>query len=216
MAASKERQDYLRLLRKSESKETKLCLYCEKILPLDSFSKESRNRKRRATRCRSCVQSLRFEKLNTPTEVVDRIKRQIENRNREDKDTKACSACLRVFPLAFFSKAKKRRKGRCSECKECRKEYKAKTKERNRWTAIFRLYGMTKEHFENTLKKQNGKCKICCSTSPGKGNYFAVDHCHTTGKIRGLLCNNCNLALGLMGDDPKLLQDAAKYLEENQ
>ena len=58
-------------------------------------------------------------------------------------------------------------------------------------------YGITLAQYDEMLAAQNGKCKICGSDKAGTiGQNFAVDHCHTTGKVRGLLCINCNARLG--------------------
>ncbi len=67
------------------------------------------------------------------------------------------------------------------------------------------------------LKAQKGKCDICKTLehdAPKKR--FSLDHCHATGKIRGLLCNHCNAKLGMAKDDPKILRAAAGYLEKHQ
>lgn len=58
-------------------------------------------------------------------------------------------------------------------------------------------YGITIADYERMLKEQDGKCRICSATEAGKvGQHFAVDHCHTTGRVRGLLCIKCNSRLG--------------------
>jgi hypothetical protein len=75
---------------------------------------------------------------------------------------------------------------------------------------------MTVEQYEEILAKQNGCCAICESGQAdvkGKKINFHVDHCHTTGKVRGLLCHSCNVTIGLMKDSPLLLRKAAMYLE---
>lgn len=75
---------------------------------------------------------------------------------------------------------------------------------------LLRQYGITIEDYDLLLKKQNGKCAICGTTEPGnRSNNFSVDHDHITGKIRGLLCNDCNRGLGLLKDNAG---KAAKYL----
>lgn len=60
---------------------------------------------------------------------------------------------------------------------------------------------------------QKGVCRIC--SSPPDIRPLSIDHCHVTGVVRGLLCGQCNSAVGLMGDDPKRLISAAKYLTKN-
>ena len=61
------------------------------------------------------------------------------------------------------------------------------------------------------IESQNNKCKVCkTDLEPGKKTH--VDHDHATGAVRGILCNHCNLALGLIKDDPKILQAMIDYL----
>ena len=77
-------------------------------------------------------------------------------------------------------------------------------------------YGITEEKYKQMLIEQNYTCKICgqvsdkCQTQPDKPLY--VDHCHLTKAVRGLLCHQCNIALGHMKDDPVRLERAAHYI----
>ena len=74
-------------------------------------------------------------------------------------------------------------------------------------------YGITFTDYKSMLEQQNNRCAICNSTDPKRGTKnFSVDHCHTTGKVRGLLCSSCNLGLGHFQDDTKLLDKAKEYL----
>ena len=72
-------------------------------------------------------------------------------------------------------------------------------------------YNLEREDYKSLLAFQGGGCSIC-RTPPPDGRYLAVDHDHATGAIRGLLCTNCNTALGVMGDDPERLRHAIAYL----
>ncbi len=65
----------------------------------------------------------------------------------------------------------------------------------DRKKVLKRKYGITINDYEQMLKQQNGVCKICKGLDPS-GRRLAVDHCHTTGVVRGLLCPSCNTALG--------------------
>lgn len=77
-------------------------------------------------------------------------------------------------------------------------------------------YGITEEQYDEMLAAQEGKCAICSTDKPtGKWKVFAIDHCHDTGKVRGLLCNECNRGMGLLRDAPELLIKAAEYLNKN-
>lgn len=73
-------------------------------------------------------------------------------------------------------------------------------------------YGITLAEYDAMLKRQGGGCAIC-GTSENGGRKLSVDHCHTVGTVRGLLCNRCNYALGQFDDRPELLKRAATYLE---
>ena len=75
-----------------------------------------------------------------------------------------------------------------------------------------RNYGITIEQYDALLVKQNGLCAICQNVSGRKK--LSVDHDHQTGKVRGLLCNPCNLSLGGFKDRSKLLAQAIIYLDK--
>jgi len=70
-------------------------------------------------------------------------------------------------------------------------------------------YGLTPQDFEALRTKQNNKCGVCDFLLSGK---VCVDHCHVTGRVRGLLHNRCNTAIGLLNDDPQMLLRAVAYL----
>jgi len=74
-----------------------------------------------------------------------------------------------------------------------------------------RVYGVTPQEFNDMLWKQSYKCLLCGDQFNGKSPH--LDHCHETGKVRGVLCGNCNTGLGLFKDDIGRLQKAINYLE---
>ncbi len=76
-----------------------------------------------------------------------------------------------------------------------------------------KLYGLAPEQVNQILLDQGGKCAICATQSSGKRGWH-VDHCHDTQKVRGILCSNCNLALGHMKDSPAILRSAIRYLSK--
>ena len=87
---------------------------------------------------------------------------------------------------------------------------------KRRWVYKLRTaYGLTEEKFWDMVKEQDGKCLICDQaldfSTPFKTP--SVDHCHKTGKVRGILHRGCNTALGSFKDDPATLRRAADYLE---
>lgn len=85
--------------------------------------------------------------------------------------------------------------------------------------SLIRKYGIDSDCYWEMHEAQDGLCAICLSmetNTPGRGSKVArlsVDHCHETGRVRGLLCFKCNTMLGNMNDDPERLRRAADYLE---
>jgi hypothetical protein len=75
------------------------------------------------------------------------------------------------------------------------------------------LYGTTHEKYLELLKAQRSRCGICRTKKTGRAKYFCIDHDHKTKKIRGLLCQQCNRGLGLLGDSLKAVRAAASYME---
>ena len=77
-----------------------------------------------------------------------------------------------------------------------------------------RTYGLTPDAYDSMLIGQGGVCAGCGSLPPEGKNLF-VDHNHTTGEVRGLLCNNCNRAVGNMHDDPNIAATLSEYLRQS-
>lgn len=88
-------------------------------------------------------------------------------------------------------------------------------------STLLRTYGITLEHYEDMLVDQSYECALCNADieRAGEGHHYTkvanVDHCHATGKVRGLLCHKCNKALGMFHDDVEALRRAADYIERN-
>lgn len=83
---------------------------------------------------------------------------------------------------------------------------------RQRSYRLKRLFHIDLNEYNRLFQIQGGKCKLCDIHQSSLGVSLAVDHDHTTGKIRGLLCTTCNRALGLFKDSPELLDKARQYL----
>lgn len=111
--------------------------------------------------------------------------------------------------------------GRCRECqRRGRKRYMSTPNGRatyNRgmkgvmFRQTLRRHGLVPEEYAKLLNEQGGVCAICRRTQHGKR--LAIDHDHLSGRVRGLLCQHCNLALGQFQDDPLRLQAAIEYLK---
>jgi len=90
------------------------------------------------------------------------------------------------------------------------KKYWENNKYKCEMARIKKIFGLSQQDYEQLLFSQQGLCCICNTQLEN----LNIDHCHTTGKIRGLLCKECNLALGLFKDNPTSLRKAALYIEE--
>ena len=135
---------------------------------------------------------------------------------------KTCTKCKAVKNFTEFHKGKNYKDGYRTVCKECMSTYSkarnATTQQREKNRAWFyrRKYGISLAQYDEMLTKQGCRCSICNSPdSKRQGQRLMVDHCHETGKVRGLLCNPCNAAIGLLGDNISTLQKAINYLSTN-
>lgn len=134
-----------------------------------------------------------------------------------DGQMKLCSACRNWKSIDSFSRDKSHWTGYAHSCRECKsKVQRAITPARRRATRLKCVYGLTTDEYDLLLLEQQGVCAICKSDNPGHFGVFVVDHDHETGRIRGLLCNNCNMGIGKFKENANLLQDAASYLRGGQ
>lgn len=95
------------------------------------------------------------------------------------------------------------------------REYRKRRPRNVRNTELKKLYGLSLEDWERMYADQGGVCAICKQSESDKSTRYsnlAVDHCHTTGVVRGLLCSACNRAIGFLGDDPDRAKALAEYL----
>lgn len=113
---------------------------------------------------------------------------------------RACRGCKRELPWADFHSQANGFNGKNSRCKTCvNSSVRAAT------------YGITKEEILRLELAADGLCQIC--KRPGR---LCIDHDHSTRMVRGVLCKKCNSAIGLLGDDPKIIRAALDYLEGTQ
>ena len=145
---------------------------------------------------------------------------------------KTCTKCKTEKPASDFWPDRRRASGLMARCKTCKtadardyrasrpgyyKKVYAKSREATRERHLVRKYGVTLADYDAMLKAQGGKCAICLAPESAQFNgVFHVDHCNTTGKVRGLLCRGCNHMLGVVGDDPLKLLRAITYLKGPQ
>jgi hypothetical protein len=138
-----------------------------------------------------------------------------------------CKKYREEHKAELATKAKKRREEHPEIFKERHRRYGGENKEkinanqRKRYKETkfgLKKYGMTKKEYDEMNLKQKGKCALCGKDNIKKRKIVAlgVDHNHKTGKIRGLLCNNCNVMLGMITDDTNLLLKIQEYLLKNK
>lgn len=126
----------------------------------------------------------------------------------ETSNAKLCNRCGVEKPIELFGKAKMYRDGRRNQCNPCRvelhREYftpeKRKMVNKNRLGRIrYYKFGITTEDMRRILKQQSGGCAICGDTKAGDNlSKWHLDHCHSTGEPRGVLCASCNMKLGVL------------------
>lgn len=136
---------------------------------------------------------------------------------------KTCTGCSAEKPHDDFSRDNRRKDGRMARCKACRKAALNVFRDRTAYNTqrywndpqgererhLIRKYGITQADYERMFAAQDGKCAICRKS---QDRAFDVDHCHSTGKVRGLLCTSCNRMIGHAGDNPATLIAGAEYL----
>lgn len=154
-------------------------------------------------------------------------------------DLRTCRKCGEEKYLDSFAKSKRHKDGYRYECKVCYNKYMKNRREDPviaekvrqsgaKWRAanpeadkrkyLFRKFNITLEEYKNLLEEQGGVCAICgekervVRRAKSGQEMLAVDHCHETGKIRGLLCFKCNTGIGALGDSIEGLERALNYL----
>lgn len=131
----------------------------------------------------------------------------IKNKAFKDGVDTLCKSCNRIRVKAWREKNPEKRA--LQSAREARTDY-AKNKH------LKYTFGITLEEYNKKLEAQRFACAICkqpeTASLQGRVKQLSVDHCHTTGKIRGLLCTNCNMALGGFKDSPETMLAAIKYI----
>ena len=144
-------------------------------------------------------------------------------------DNKVCSKCGETKHIDCFPKASPKTKsysqyknGIKPWCKDCYRLYNAKYMRKMRgegskaYSHYYKKYGLTQEEVIDMHESRDFKCDICKSNTDHRYDKLCVDHCHTTGEVRGLLCFSCNVVLGNAKDNIEILKSAISYLERNQ
>lgn len=133
-----------------------------------------------------------------------------------------CPGCDAFRALSDFGKKSNSKYGVMEKCRNCLKKERSTDKQKQRRFFYHKKknYGVTQKEYIFLYEKQKGKCALC--GDPGEAIHKGVkiglylDHCHTTGKVRGLLCRSCNTGIGNLKDNIELLKAAIVYLEAHQ
>ena len=139
---------------------------------------------------------------------------------------KTCVVCEVEKETVDFYKCAAKKEGLSYKCKSCdnkaRLSWTKANPERHKKSLRNRMlksrYGISLKEYNTMCEQQEHKCAICgCTKENNNGgiHHLAVDHCHTTGAIRGILCSNCNRGLGLLGDNIESVRKAMAYLEKH-
>lgn len=166
---------------------TKVCTQCSVEKPLDAFYKDGRAKSGFRSECRHCANE---RSANPKTRVPTPL-------------SKVCRTCGQEKPAEEFHRAAHKPDGLSIDCGACKYEP-------SKDYMLRRNYGIDLGVYKAMERDQGGVCRIC--NRPPKIKALAVDYCHDTGRVRGLLCWPCNRFLGHIGDDRELLARMIQYL----
>lgn len=129
-----------------------------------------------------------------------------------------CRSCMSEYRKTpeQRQKRKERRERDAEKLKDRKRRDYRKNKDLVWAKNIEKKYGITAETYFEMLDAQEGTCALCDRSHAGEVKRLAVDHCHTTGVVRGLLCEACNRALGMFHDCPERLLKAVEYLNKHK
>lgn len=177
----------------------KTCSACSQCRPLAEFNRAKGDRLK--ARCRECDRAYmkRYYAANKGAWDASRAKHR-DRRNARRRDEYRENEQLR------------------QKCIAQARDYRMRNPGRKRASNLFSMYGITVEQYAAMLAAQGGGCAICGRADNGgqRAKWLHVDHCHRTGRVRGVLCAKCNKAIGLFADDPTLLVRGASYLRKGE
>jgi len=192
--------------------ETKICSNCKQEKALTEFYKMRASKDGYKARCKSCA-----KKDNRRCARNNSIKQK-----HTVSKTKTCARCGFVKSRIEFGKHLGQLDGKQAYCRLCMngaRKTDTKTKHTRNMKVVYTKYGISETKLQDILNKQRGLCCICNADfgdnlSNGNGRQYHIDHDHKTGKVRGLLCGPCNMALGHIETKSIDPQNFKKYVDQ--
>lgn len=189
--------------------EYRYCYRCDLAKPRNEFHQISGNQGRackkcmtklRSVTCRGCGVDWELDRSGAPPKLCPDC----------ESSLKYCNKCGEVKPHSEFNRASGTRTGLNDCCRGCAQEwFVTRGSKLRRANDLMTKYGVTLDEWDAMWSAQGGKCACCQTQLTSKP---ALDHCHQTGAVRGILCNNCNTGLGKLGDTVDGLVRAEAYL----
>jgi hypothetical protein len=186
----------------------KRCRDCKIEKNLEEFPPSKKNRDGRSSYCRPCMQ---VRSRASYRKRMGERGRTVAEARVVPEGRRWCPDCQTAKPLEEFPRNKNNALGRGGYCKPCHNARSHATRQRlyggGREYHLRARYGIGQAEVDRMLEAQGHVCAVCRKTNPEH-----VDHDHATGKVRGMLCFNCNQALGNARDNVRVLQGLARYL----
>ncbi|MEV0019318.1 endonuclease VII domain-containing protein [Streptomyces tendae] len=176
----------------------KQCTGCKRNLPVSEFARDENRSDGLQVRCRECVAEYSAAHYRRRREAMG-----LTVREKVDVPAghKLCRTCGAIKPHSEWHRNATASDGLATRCKACRAI-------QGREGHLKRHYGLTEAERDQLIAGQGGVCCICLAAPAAH-----VDHCHETGRVRGVLCFSCNAALGQFKDRPDAIRRAAAYVE---
>ncbi|WP_042397750.1 endonuclease VII domain-containing protein [Streptacidiphilus carbonis] len=192
----------------------KVCRDCGEVKSASEFWRRAGSPDGLAYYCKPCFKVRNLGTRRKRSEREGRQERRFIPRQETPEGMKFCLDCETVKPLDDFPRNRNTGDGRTTYCKPCHNarglESRVRLHGSTRHYHLTRRYGLGSAEVAAMIDAQMGVCAICLTPGPEH-----VDHDHKTGRVRAILCFNCNGGLGQFKDRPDLLRRGADYLEGN-
>lgn len=181
-------------------------------------SKSPLSRLRECVYCTKEYQPRRTDQRFCSRRCASLFRQGDEHKELLAQERKRCTRCLQIKSRTEFYQARRSVDGITHWCKDClsarsaERNSRPEEKRRARENKLRAKYSITLNDYDRMLDEQNHRCRICGRPQGAGGKELVVDHCHTTGRVRGLLCGHCNSGIGMFEDNPLRLAAAIAYL----